>query len=308
MNPFALIFGVPSASSTHQLADDETALQLTTGVANNSIKNSTDDERIRLDGETYRLGLVWKWGLAPDWEVAVELPLLAHGAGWMDGLIENWHDLFGLSNSDRDDWPRNHLVYRYESTEGGRLLINRRMSGLGDLVFSFSRTLDPDPDSGARLTLHGSLKLPTGDSERLLGSGAADLAVWISGAEQRMLWRWPLTIYGQAGLLLKGESDLLQGMQRDLVMFGTLGIGWQKSEWLDLKVQVDGHTSHYNSALDQLGGAALMLTFGGSIHLDDEGQRIDIAIGENLATDSVPDFMINLAYVRRFDLFGGTAQ
>jgi hypothetical protein len=219
----------------------------------------------------------------------------------MDGLIENWHDIFGFSNSDREDWSRNGLVYRYERVEGDQVLVNRGEGGVGDLVLSLSRALVTDNDIGARLALHGSLKLPTGDADVLLGSGAADLAFWLSGTEQGMFWQWPLTIYGQAGLLLKGKADLLQDLQRDLVYFGSLGVGWQPMAWLDLKAQVDAHSSHYDSDLDQLGGAALMLTVGGSIHLDGDSRRIDISIGENLTTDSVPDFMINLAYVHRFD-------
>jgi hypothetical protein len=301
MNPFALIHGLPVASSPHLLSPGESALQLTGDVANNSIQSDSESERIRLDGETYRLALIWKRGIAADWQVGIELPFIAHTEGWMDGAIENWHDIFGLSNSARNNWSRNSLVYRYESADGERVQVNRSEGGVGDLVLSLSHALVTDTDGETRLALHGSLKLPTGDADALLGSGAADLAFWLSGAEQRMFWRWPLTIYGQAGLLVKGEADLLQELQRDRVYFATLGVGWRRSEWLDLKAQVDAHSSHYDSDLAQLGGPALMLTVGGSIYSDGRARRIDISIGENLTTDSVPDFMINLSYVWRFD-------
>jgi hypothetical protein len=300
MNPFALIFGLPVASSSRLLPAKESSLRLTGDMANNSIQSDSDSERIRLDGETYRLALIWKRGITADWQVGIELPYLAHREGWMDGLVENWHDIFGFSNSDREDWARNQLVYRYERAEGDQVLVNRGGDGVGDLVLSLSRALVTDTDGGVRLALHGSLKLPTGDADALLGSGAADLAFWLSGEEQSVFGQWPLTIYGQAGLLLKDEADLLQDLQRDVVYFGSLGVGWWPMTWLDLKVQLDAHSSHYDSGLDQLGGAAIMLTVGGSIHQDGDSQYVDVSISENLTTDSIPDFVINLAYVRRF--------
>lgn len=300
MNPFALIYGMPAASSSRLLAERDSSLQLTADVANNSIESDSDGERIRLDGETYRLALIWQRGLASDWQIGIELPFLFHRDGVMDGLIENWHDFFSLSNSDREDWPRNSLVYRYENSEGEQILVDRKSSGIGDIVLSLSRALGADRDSNRRMALHTSLKLPTGDADELLGSGALDLAFWISASDRWKLWQWPLNLYGQAGVLLKGEGDLLEDLQEDLVLFGTLGVGWRPEEWIDLKAQVDTHSSHYDSELDQLGGAAIMLTVGGSLHLDGDSRRIDISIGENLTTDSVPDFMINLAYVQRF--------
>jgi hypothetical protein len=306
MNPFVLIHAVPAASSSTLLAANESSLQLTGNLANNSIHSESDGERIRLDGETYRLALAWKRGITADWQVGIELPYFTHLEGWMDGLIENWHDMLGLSNSNRDDWSRNALVYRYESAEGEQVLVNRNEGGVGDLVLSLSHALDAD--SGRRLALHANLKLPTGDADALLGSGAVDLAFWLSGADKGPFRRMPLHFYGQVGLLLKGEADLLQDRQRDLVYFASLGAGWRPKGWLDLKTQLDLHSSHYDSKLDQLGGAGLMLTVGGSIHLDGDNQRIDISIGENLTTDSVPDFMVNLAYVRRFDALGLSAQ
>ncbi|MES9971011.1 MAG: DUF3187 family protein [Candidatus Thiodiazotropha sp.] len=301
MNPFTQIYGLPTASSSHLLASHESYLQLTGDVANNSIQSDSDGERIRLDGETYRLALIWKQGIAEDWQIGVELPYLSHYEGAMDGLIENWHDIFRLSNADREDWPRNRLVYRYENEQGDQVLINRNQDGVGDIVLSLSHAPAWDVGSHRQIALHASLKLPTGDADALLGSGSVDLALWISGAEQRSVWGWPLHIYGQAGILLKGEADLLQDLQRDVVFFGTMGVGWRAYDWLDLKAQVDAHTSHFDSDLDQLGGAALLLTVGGSIHLDGDARRIDISIGENLTTDTVPDFMINLAYVHDFE-------
>ncbi|MES9993496.1 MAG: DUF3187 family protein [Candidatus Thiodiazotropha sp.] len=300
MNPFALIYGMPAASSPRLLGDGESYLQLTADVANNSIESDADGERIRLDGESYRLALIWRRGLASAWQIGIELPLLAHRDGVMDGLIENWHDIFSLSNSDREEWPRNRLVYRYESSEGDQVLVNTELSGVGDIVVSLSHALAKDGNSNRRIALHSSLKLPTGDAHELLGSGAVDLAFWVSASEQRLFWQWPLNLYGQAGILLKGEGDLLADLQQEVVLFGTLGLGWRPETWIDLKAQVDAHSSHYDSELDQLGGAAIMLTVGGSIHLHGDSRRIDISIGENLTTDSVPDFMINLAYVYRF--------
>jgi hypothetical protein len=308
MNPFALIHGLPAASSSALLAADESSLQLTGDIANNSVQSESDGERIRLDGETYRLALIWKHGITADWQIGIELPYLAHGEGWMDGLIENWHDIFGLSNSNREEWSRNALVYRYQQEAGEQVLVNQNGAGVGDFVLSLSHALAVDADSDRRLVLHASLKLPTGDTDALLGSGAVDLAFWLSGADKGLFWHWPLHIYGQAGLLLKGEADLLQDLQRDLVYFGSLGVGWWPNRGLDLKTQIDVHSSHYDSNLDQLGGAAVMLTVGGSIHLEGDTHRIDISIGENLTTGSVPDFMINLAYVRRFDGLGFSAQ
>jgi hypothetical protein len=300
MNPFVQVYGLPTATSSSLLTESESYLQLTADVANNSVQSTSDSELIKLDGETYRLAFIWKRGLGSDWQIGIEIPYLSHNAGVMDGLIENWHDFFGLSNSSREDWPRNRLLYRYDNEEGQQLLIDHASAGPGDMVISLDHALRLNDDSNRGLALHASLKLPTGDSEALLGSGAADVAFWLSASEEHKLWRWPVNVYGQGGVLLKGKGDLLPAQQRNLVLFGSFGVGWRPLEWIDLKAQIDGNTPHFHSKLDQLGGQALLLTLGGSIHLDGDIQRIDISFGENLTSDSVPDFMINLSYVHSF--------
>lgn len=298
MNPFALIYGLPVATSSRLLPENESSIRLSADFANNSIQSATDSELVRLDGETYRTSLVWKRGLASDWQVGIEIPYLSHNSGVMDGPIEQWHNLFGISNSSRDDWSRNRLVYRYDNGDGEQLLVDSTSSGIGDIALSLSHALKADGDR--RVAAHASLKLATGDSGQLLGSGAPDLALWLSASGHEQFWQLPLSIYGQGGVLFKGEGDLVPDQQRDLVLFGSLGAGWRPVEWLELKAQIDGNTPHYHSRLNQLGSEAILLTLGGSLYLDGNNQRIDISFGENLTTDSVPDFMINLSYVYRF--------
>ena len=294
MNPFTLLHGLPVAASAGVHNERTSSLDLQWSVANTSMETVTEDEQVTLDGETYRAALTWKRGLGSGWQLGVEVPYLSHRGGGLDSLIENWHDLFGFSNSDRDDWEQNQLRYFYVKDGVTEVDIQDSSSGVGDLQLLLSRALPLD-DEQLRAAMHVSLKLPTGDEESLLGSGAPDLAFWLSGSDTRLFEGWPVGGYGQAGVLIMGKADILEEAQRDFVLFGTLGADWRAYDWLDLKIQLDAHTPFYRSQTDQLGGSAVMFTFGGSILLDG-GSRIDISLGENLTTDMVPDLILNLGY------------
>ncbi len=70
----------------------------------------------------------------------------------------------------------------YEDLTTGELVWlpdgHERRSGMGDLVFSLERTAWEKQDRGRRINLGGSLKLPTGDEEQGLGSGAIDTSLF----------------------------------------------------------------------------------------------------------------------------------
>jgi len=172
-------------------------------------------------------------------------------------------------------------------------------TGFGDVVVSAARSIWIGQD-GNRLTWHTSLKLPTGDADRLHGSGAADLSFWLSGNKTDLVPAWRLGGFMQAGVLLMGEGEVLPALQQDHAWFGGVGTYWQALPWLTLKGQVDMHSAIYSSHLDQLGRTSYLLTLGGSISMDQDRGVIDLAIGENMFDDTVPDFMINLAYRYRY--------
>jgi hypothetical protein len=298
MNPFALLHGLPVTTSSDLLDERESSIRLQWDTANTSMESISEDEQVTLDGEIYRLTLTWKRGLGSGWQFGVELPYLSHRGGGLDSLIENWHDLLGFSNSDRDDWQQNRLRYLYVKDGVTQVSIEDKVSGFGDLQFQLSHALALQ-DKQLKASLHMSLKLPTGDEDSLLGSGAPDLALWISGSDRLLLEGWPIGGYTQAGVLFMGKGEILEDVQQEVAFFGTLGGNWRVYDWLDLKVQLDAHTPFYKSKIDQLGGSAVMLTFGGSVVLD-RGSQIDISMGENMTTDMVPDFILNLGYKMAF--------
>ena len=121
----------------------------------------------------------------------------------------------------------------------------------------------------------------------------------VSGASPSLIQRWNIGGFLHAGMIRTGSGDLLSDHVKRQVWFGGAGLHGRPWSWLMLKAQLDLHSAFYDSELDQLGTRSVMLTVGGSIPLDDDRGVIDLAIGENLATDAVPDFMINLAYRKR---------
>jgi hypothetical protein len=299
LNPFILIHGLPPTTSAELLADGETSLQFHLDIANHSKASAKEFESIRLDGETYRTSIIWKRGLSGGWQVGAELPLISHSSGVMDQPILSWHNLLGITNEDREPGPRNRLLFSYWHAGGTEIELSDGSSGVGDIQLLASRSIWSSPD-GNLLTLHTSLKLPTGDADRLQGSGAADLALWVSGDMPSLRQSWPIGGFMQAGLLVMGDADVLSELQRDVAWFGGVGTYWQALPWLTLKGQIDAHSAIYRSDLDQLGRSSYLLTLGGTIRLEQNRAVVDLAFGENLFDDAVPDFMINLAYRHRF--------
>jgi hypothetical protein len=298
-NPFIIVYGLPGAAPSDLLTEGDSSLQLQFDASNHSKGSERPEEVIVLDGETYRLAMIYRRGLGHGWQASVELPVIAHHSGFMDNFIESWHDRFGLSNSDREPWPKNRLLFSYSRNGEIVAALSDGTTGPGDLQLQISKQLMAS-EAGRRLALHASLKLPTGDADRFQGSGGTDLALWFSGADPALIDSWRVGGYLQAGLLLLGEGDLLPDQQRDVVWFGGGGVHWRAWHWLMLKAQLDAHGSFYDSGLDQLGKRSVMLTVGGSIPVDAGAGAVDLTIGENLSTDTIPDFMLSLAYRHRF--------
>ena len=300
-NPLISIFGLPSNGQATVIGQGKSDLRLTLDLANNYTTDSNMRESIILDGESASMKLFGRYGIGSQTEVGIEIPFLIVGGGFLDGFIENFHSTFGFPNAGREFAPRNRLLYRYQ--RDGITMINLESSsqGLGDVQLMFGwQFYEGAPDKAQRMSLRASLKLPTGDSDNLLGSGSTDLALWVTGDSNFKIPYGQVTLFGTAGAMAMSKGKILPDQQQSLVGFGTLGIGYSPSDWITLKIQTNAHTSFYrDSDLKQINAASAQLTLGGTLNFS-EKTSLDIGITEDIVIATSPELVLHLSLCRKF--------
>jgi hypothetical protein len=266
---------------------------LHSNLASQYVNDSNRNEFLNLDGETVRVALELRYGLAQNWDVQLEVPWLHQSGGDLDGVIDDWHDLWGMSDGGRSDVPRDVLDYRYASREGG-FSLQDDASGLGDVSLSLSHAFYSDDASAVSVAL--GYKFGTGDEDQFLGSGADDVyvALRFSGAQLADL---PLSWHGQAGYLRAGDSDLLEGIQEQNLWFAGLALDWQFAQRWSLIAQLDSHGAPLHSDLTGVGDDAVLGTLGTRWTFAPQWS-VDISVVEDIRVETAPDvtFQASLNY------------
>ncbi|KAF0217017.1 MAG: hypothetical protein FD174_3466 [Geobacteraceae bacterium] len=300
-SPLVQIFGLPAAERAILLPAGKAEGVLAVDVASNFAHDETSREKILLDSEGFRFTLALRYGVAKGIEAGVDIPYVGKGGGFLDGFIEGWHDFFKLPQGGRKQAPRNRLLYNYTKDGQNLLKIDDSSFGLGDVRLSGGVQLYNDGKANPRaVALRASLKLPTGESSELHGSGSTDFALWLTASDDYGLSLGHLTLFGAAGGMVMSDGDVLPDQQKNLAGFGTLGLGWAPVEWIAFKTQVSGHTAFYkDSELRELSNSGLQLLIGGTLFLYEKAS-LDIGVSEDIAVNTSPDIAFHLALQRKF--------
>lgn len=265
-------------------------------TASHSTQDADGQEALHFDGETTRLSLAAEYGLGERFSVGVEIPYLLHESGGLDHAIERWHDWFGFPNNLRNIVANDRIDFRY--ADGDRLLLDNQQNlrGPGDIRLLAGWQLMRNERSASALRL--VLKLPTGDSARLTGSGNADLAIGIVGDQRDVLGNPRWSTFYRAYAVFVGQPDRLGARARPVIGQLSAGISLQALSRLSLTVQGSMRSAAYDSELRILGDPAMLLNVGGTLRLSDHLQ-LAIAVGEDIRVDTAPDvtFGISLSYV-----------
>lgn len=290
-SPLVQIYGLPAAESAEMQREGQWRTQLVLDAANSFTYDADGPERVLLDGESHRLLLRVRWMPIEGWELGLDMPYISHQAGGMDGFIDDWHDLFGFPDGGRPQYPRDRLRFGYYRDGLPLIEVDRAADGIGDIRLSGGYRLTAT--STRDITLRSHLKLPTGEDRDLLGSGSTDIALGLYASDRSWLELHDLVLHGSAGVLWLGESDLLDNIREDWILFGSATLGWQYSHRVSLKLQLDAHTAFYDSALTELGSDTAMVTLGGGVRLSDNWV-LDLGITEDIAVDTAPDVVFHL--------------
>jgi len=301
-SPLVQIYGLPHDSGADIVPPGKFRISLNQDLSSNYTVNSNTHEQITLDSEVYRLAFAARYGIAPRWEIGIEIPYIFQGGGFLDSSVVDWHNTFRLPQGGRDNAPRDRMSNSYSKNGIQKLKVEQAGSGIGDisLTSGFSLYENSDDKAHDQLALKVALKFPTGDSSILRGSGGTDFMLQLCGSMTNYSEWGSLGVYGSAGALAMSKGDVLPDQHNQLAGVGTLGIGWGPASWISFKVQLNGNTPLYHdSSLAELSKSPLLLVLGGALRLPGE-YLLDIGVAEDLAVGSAPDVGFHLGLSKLF--------
>lgn len=278
-NPLLAGFELPPALPAQWSEGERWRLDAQFAWGSTAIVQADERETLIADGETQEWRLSIGRALPNGYFVMAELPYRRTRGGVLDHFIDRWHDTFGLPEGARPELPQDalHILYRYDGTT--LLDLRSPQAGFGDLTLRLGKRI-----AAAPLAAWLGLKLPTGDADRLTGSGgvgaSAALAFEASFADR-------YTAFAQIGASYLSDGDRWPERQRNVVGSGLVGISARAFQRLTLTLQLDAHTAVFDSRQRFLGDAAL-LSIGGAYDFA-EGWSFSFAVVEDLAVDSTAD-------------------
>lgn len=300
--PLVQIYGLPHDTGADIVPPGTFRIAMNQEYTSNYTVNNNMREQITLDGETYRLAFAARYGVASHWEAGVEIPYIFHDGGFLDRFIIDWHNTFGMSQNGRDLTRNNRIEFSYRKDGVSKIRLVQPASGIGDISLTGGVSLYDVNETGRhdRLALKGAVKLPTGDSSYLLGSGSTDVMLQLCGSMIDYS-RWgSLGVYGSVGALAMSGSDVLRDQHNPLAGVGTLGLGWGPTSWMSFKFQLNGNTPLYrNSSLAEIAKSSYLVIFGGALKFPGE-YLLDLSIAENLKSATAPDVSFHLGLSKRF--------
>jgi hypothetical protein len=292
--PFKQIYGLPSLDNSPLTEAGKLRISVISNISNTYDVSVGTHDIIVTDVETLRTSLILGYAVRNNWQIGIEVPYVRHNGGFLDDFIYDWHDFFNMPQNGRTENNSDQIQISYFSTKGAAFGLSDSGGDIGDIRINSAYTL---PWKNRMLIFSTELKLPTGDFDKLTGSGGVDFSAGLTINDPYSLKKYDITLFGGlAGVYLGDIDGDMSAVQKNFALAGRVGIGWQASRLIQLKMQVDAQTPLYDSDIKEMGDPALQLVIGGSLTFTDDAY-LDISIAEDIITTTAADVAFQLALV-----------
>ena len=290
LSPAMQLYGLPRMSGA-RVIDEGWEASFNIEIGNNFQSDLVDGTFGFFDGETYVNSYRLRRGIADNWEVGFELPWVLHAPGSLDGLVDEFHELFGLPDGERSLAPRGRLDYFISSQGTVYADFNNSQRDIGDARAFVGWNVVDDP--GRAIAIRGAVKFPTGSVEKLSGSEGTDISLWgemqqtiaLSGRDIR------LTLGG--GFTHLGDGELIPRAQETWVHFGHLGLQIPINRRVEFHAQLDAHSRVLDTGNPLLADGGVLGTLGSRIGIT-EKFWLDLSIIEDLEAESASDVVFQI--------------
>ena len=248
-------------------------------ITNTLQEESERGENLVIDAENYRYELGFSYR-KDQWLAQVAIPWMANRGGELDGLIDGWHDFFGLPEGDRDKFPKDELNIEYLRDGIEQFSQDSDTSGLGDVSIAIGY------ESQNQTRYFIGVELPTGSESDFSGNEAIDFGIWVS-REKRI--DEDMSLYGLLGISFPADDGTLEGLIVDEIWVAQLGLEYRFNENLVGTAQLDLHSATIDDSDLDAFGESLQIQLGlGFLQLF-ENHRLDLFFSEDILVGTAPD-------------------
>jgi len=196
---------------------------------------NVEPDRFMIDGEWIQIAARISRMMTEKVEVGLYLPFIARTGGIADSSIERFHKAFGLGNARREEFPRNQCRIYIRGADDQQARWEGDELGMSDLsLFSVWDVTHGDHNLPG-LGVGCAVTLPTGDEDRLLGSGSATFGASACLSKRIGTSPWLLFIGGAASY--SGNKEIAGIALRPCQFAGLCGIEYEWSQRVSFIIQ-----------------------------------------------------------------------
>ena len=297
--PIAQGLGLPQTLATDIVSAGEQRIDMIVGIQSNANDAGSDSgETLIIDSETQSIDIGFEYGLSPNWQIDAQVSLLRHHQGYFDSVIRNWHQLFGLSDGDRQLFDKEQINVYYANGENNDFSLSEPVSGISDLRLGLAYQL-PNKLLGGSLIRLGST-LPTGNSSKLTGSDRIDFDLGVYQYLRGKNKMQDFALHLNLGYVFIGDEQQAGINTKGGAWFSSLGAYWIASSKFTVQAQIDSHAALFDSDISELNQEAHLLSVGLSYNTN-QGNRAVISFSEDLSVNRAADFSFSAGYQINLD-------
>jgi hypothetical protein len=297
--PLNTPFLSPIPAAAYVLRTGESRIDVNLDVVNNLLVIGPEQgRRYETDFEEQRLYLGYARGLGSRQEIGVRLPLIARNGGFLDEFIKSWHEIFGFQGGGRGHHANGLVLFRVTNADGKTIVDSTDSArGIGDTVIEYRYALTElaDDEVGTRgvgAAVRALVKLPTGDSGSLFGSGAADAGIGLAltGRPTRNF-----AVHGNVSEVFVGDTTIPNLSPRGALTHWLLSVEYLLDGRTSLVFQTDDNPAPFRSGIEYADRPRRAFTFG-AWHQVSPSCALDLSISENDFSElakTAPDFVLS---------------
>lgn len=277
------------------LPEGETQVTVLSAYSNIFESSEEGADSVDFDGEIWRTSVALRRALAPGVDVEIELPVVYATSGFLDLIVEDFHDFFGFPNGGRSDKPRfaYDMVAVNDGTEAYRMEGNE--VGIGDVPIILTAAIQEESATAPAVAVRAGLELPTGSESSGFGNGGVDFGAGILA--ERSWGRWTATGAIDWVDVQSSSSFESAGVAAQDGFDAQIGGEYRWNDDLSLLLgSVYSPAATEDIPLEEISGPLLSLDVGAAWDLAPRS-RLLFVFSEDLITESAPDFTVTAGWI-----------